>query len=353
MTVFVLATTAVLASAGPTLGYDFVFYHDAARRVLDGGSLYFVGSGGSGDFSRFQYPPTFLPGILPFGLLALVPATWLWLALMTAALLLGIWRLPASASIRWATLLLAGLSWPVVYTLKLGQVTPLLFVLAVLGWRAVEDDRRGGDDALGGTAGLGAAVKLQPGLVLLWAAVAGRWRAVVSGAVVIAILAVLGTVLAGPSTWVDYVKVFNQNLEQIIQPNVTPGGVAQALGLSEEAAGLVQSAVTIGALVVVVLSVRACSPTASYLVAVTSSQLISPALRDHTAMILLLPVAWLLGQRQWWAVTIPLATALPLVALTPPAAYPLAFVVSIAATFAMGTRERRSAGRVAASPATA
>jgi alpha-1,2-mannosyltransferase len=351
--VFGLATAAVLAVAGSTLGFDFRFYYDAARRALEGGSLYFLDGAASGEFSRFQYPPTFLPLILPFGLLDVVPATWAWLALMAAALLAGIWLLPVSVRIRWLTLLLAGLSWPVAYTLKLGQVTPILFLLAVLGWRALNDQRPRAAGILGATAGLGAAIKVQPGLLLLWALLSGRWRAALSGAAVIAGLATLGTILAGPATWGDYLKVFNQNLDQIIVPNVTPGGVAQSLGLSAEAAAAVQNIVIVGALAAVLLSIRACSPTASYLVAVAGSQLVSPALRDHTAMILLIPVAWLLARGQAWAVIIPLVTALPLVGLTPPAAYPLAFIATIAATFALGARIRRTSDAVATLPAAA
>ena len=37
-------------------------------------------------------------------------------------------------------------------------------------------------------------------------------------------------------------------------------------------------------------------PVASYLVAVVASQLLSPILWDHYAMLLLLPVAWLLDR---------------------------------------------------------
>ena len=47
---------------------------------------------------------------------------------------------------------------------------------------------------------------------------------------------------------------------------------------------------------------------ASYMVTIVASQLLSPLLWDHYAMLLLLPVAYLL-QRGWrWAVLVPLAT---------------------------------------------
>ena len=37
-----------------------------------------------------------------------------------------------------------------------------------------------------------------------------------------------------------------------------------------------------------------------------ASQLLSPVLWDHYAMLLLLPVAWLIDRGQWWAVRVPL-----------------------------------------------
>jgi hypothetical protein len=82
-------------------------------------------------------------------------------------------------------------------------------------------------------------------------------------------------------------------------------------------------------------------PDASYLVAVVASQLISPILWDHYAMLLLLPVAWLLERRQWWAVLIPLATsAVVLLVSLPPALYPIAFWAALLGVFAVGWRDR-------------
>ena len=36
---------------------------------------------------------------------------------------------------KWWVVLLAGLSWPFLYAIKLGQVGPLLFLLLAVGWR--------------------------------------------------------------------------------------------------------------------------------------------------------------------------------------------------------------------------
>ncbi len=69
----------------------------------------------------------------------------------------------------------------------------------------------------------------------------------------------------------------------------------------------------------------------SLIVTVVASQLVSPLLWDHYAMLLLLPVAWLLERRQWWAAIVPLALAWPVVGITPAVAYPVAFWVLLVA----------------------
>ena len=72
-------------------------------------------------------------------------------------------------------------------------------------------------------------------------------------------------------------------------------------------------------------AIRWATDEASYLATVIASQLVSPILWDHYAMLLLLPVAYLLAAGRWWALAIPLVTAWPLVGVTPPVAYPVVF----------------------------
>ena len=85
----------------------------------------------------------------------------------------------------------------------------------------------------------------------------------------------------------------------------------------------------------VVASARWATAEASYLVAVIASQLLSPVLWDHYAMLLLLPTAWLLERRQWWAIAIPLATSILLTGL-PAVVYPVAFWVALVAPIVVG-----------------
>jgi alpha-1,2-mannosyltransferase len=338
---FVGGVAATLAVAGDTLGYDFRAYHEAIVRLTNGGSLYDMSFTETGGFGLFYYPPTFAPLLLPFALLATQPAIWTWIALSIAAFLVGVAILPVSRSVRWWILLLAGLSFPFVYAIKLGQVGPILFLAFAVGWRGIDDPIR-----LGVSGAVGAAIKLQPGLVLVWALLTVRFRAVAVGAGVLLVLAVAATLLAGTGAWSDFFTLLRTVTDPIAtERNLTPGAVAYQLGAPAGVATALQLANTIAVVAALLAAIRWAGDEASYLVAVVASQLVSPILWDHYAMLLLLPVAYLLSAGRWWALAIPLVTAWPLVGVTPPVAYPVVFWITLLATLAVGRAARRSAKR--------
>ncbi len=333
---FAAVIGATVAVAGDTLGFDFLAYHQAATRLLAGAPVYDLGFEASGAFGLFYYPPTFVPIVLPFGLLSATTAVWVWTGLLVAAFFVGVAILPVSATVRWWTVLLAGLSWPFAYAVKLGQVGPILFLCFAVGWRWLDDPVR-----LGLSGALGAAIKLQPGLILVWALLTGRYRAVIVGAIGLLVLAVAATLTAGTGSWADFITLIRQVSDPITTAhNFTPGAIAYQLGLSSDVAGLIQLASTVAVLIAVVVAARFATAEASYLVAVVASQLLSPILWDHYAMLLLLPVAYLLSAGRWWALAIPLVTAFPLVGITPPVVYPIVFWVALVATAVVGIRSR-------------
>ena len=126
--------------------------------------------------------------------------------------------------------------------------------------------------------------------------------------------------------------------------NFTPGAIAYQLGLDEGNATLVQGLNTILVVGLLVWASLRTSPVVGYLTAVTASQLLSPVLWDHYALLLLLPTAWLLDRRHWWALAIPLSTAIFAVGL-PSIVYPVAFWVALLAPIAV---ELRSTDRLRA-----
>jgi hypothetical protein len=90
--------------------------------------------------------------------------------------------------------------------------------------------------------------------------------------------------------------------------NFTPGAIAYQAGLSEELATLLQwGSVALVVAATVFAWLRRDAET-SYVVTVVATQMLSPLLWDHYAMVLLIPMALLLERRQWWAIAIPLAT---------------------------------------------
>lgn len=329
---FVLGLAATLAFAGDTLGFDFLAYHQAAARLLSGQPLYDMSFTATGGFGLFYYPPTFAPFLLPFGLLDGLAATWVWIAISIAVFLVGVVALPTSWTVRWWIVFLAGWSFPFVYAVKLGQVGPILFGLFAIGWRW--SDQPGW---LGVTGALGSAVKIQPGLILGWALLTGRWRAVVIGGLTLLALAIAATLLAGLGAWTDFLTLLRTVSDPITtEHNFTPGAVAFQAGMSRDSAALIQVASTILVVAVTLAGVRWATDEASYLMTVVASQLVSPILWDHYAILLLLPVAYLLSAGRWWAAIIPLATAWPLVGVTPPPVYPVVFWATLIVTFLVG-----------------
>jgi alpha-1,2-mannosyltransferase len=337
--VFVGSLALTLRFAGDTLGYDFRAYHQAIVRLFDGQPLYDMSYTGTGGFGLFYYPPTFAPLLIPFGFVAEAPAIAIWITLSIVAFVVGAAILPVSRAVRWWIVLLAGLSFPFVYGVKLGQVGPILLLLMAIGWRWLDSPGR-----LGASGALGAAIKLQPGLILVWALLTRRFRAVLIGAVVLVVLAVIATLLAGLGAWTDFLTLVRTVSDPITTPhNFTPGAVAYQLGIPSGLAATIQVGSTLLVVVFVLVAIRWATDEASYLGTVVATQLVSPILWDHYATLLLLPVAYLLAAGRWWALVIPLATAWPLVGVTPPVIYPLVFWLTLVAVLVVGVRARRRA----------
>jgi len=319
--IFAIGVGLIVLVAGSTLGYDFQAYLAAAHRVLDGQRLYDPNVSVAGGFAIYLYPPPFALAMIPYALAPDQVGLWAWIGTLLVAFAAGVALLPVRTEVRWAILLLAGLQWPFLYSIKLGQVGPLLFLAFAVGWRWLDRPGR-----LGISMAVGALVKVQPGLLFGWALVTRRWRALAIGAAVMLAAALVATIALGFGTWADYVDLLRKVSTPVTTPhNFTPGAIAFQLGSGETTATLIEAATVLVALVVSVAAWLRADAESSYIVTVVASQLISPLLWDHYAMLLLLPTALLLQRRQWWAVLIPLAGWLPA------PVYPILFLVSLLA----------------------
>ncbi len=119
--------------------------------------------------------------------------------------------------------------------------------------------------------------------------------------------------------------------------------MAYQLGVPRDAAALLQwVSMALAALAFVVAALRL-GAVPSYMVAVIASQLLSPILWDHYALLLLLPVAWLMDRGYWWAALFVLATPVLVVGQLPPWIYPAAFWACLVVVVVGVAMRRRSA----------
>jgi alpha-1,2-mannosyltransferase len=327
-----VTTLAVLRAAGSTLGYDFQAYAQAADRLLAGQPLYDPSVDVAGGFAIYLYPPPFALIVVPFALLPDPLGTWAWIGALTACFLVGTALLPVGRSVRWTVVALAALSLPYLYGFKLGQVSPILYLCFAVGWRSLERAV-----PLGLSIAAGTLVKLQPALLFGWMLVTRRWAALAVGCAALLAAVAVTTLLMGVQVWSDYLSLLARVSQPVTTPhNMTPGAVAYRAGLSVDAATAVQYlAMAVTAAVTIFAWLRRDAAT-GFVVGIVASQLLSPLLWDHYAMLLLLPVALLLERRQWWAVAIPL---LPWFASD--LVYPLIFGAALVGPVVAGEPRRR------------
>jgi Glycosyltransferase family 87 len=341
--IFAGSVAAICLASGDLLGYDFRAYVGAAQHLLDGAPLYDPTATEGGPQGLFLYPPPFALASVAFVLVPLWVGIWAWVIGSVVAFLVGTALLPVRVSVRWWVILLAGLCWPFLYSLKLGQMGPILYLLFAIGWRWL--DRAA---VLGASIAIGAMVKVQPALLFGWCLLTGRLRALGAGLAILGVGVVLATVFAGPDSWVQFFDILRRISAPVTTPhNFTPGALAYGAGASEAVATAIELASVIAAGIVAVWAALRRDAATSYVIGVVGTQLASPVVWEHYAMILLLPVALLLERRQWWALAIPILPWLG------PVAYPVVFAAGILGPL-IGSRARErdgSAPTPASSPA--
>ena len=324
-----------------TLGFDYKAYDLAVDHLLAGQTMYDPTVQETGSFGLFFYPPPFAILVLPFAVLPVDVGVVAWTVFLVVVSAVAIWVLPVPVRVRWAVLLLAVLSWPLVYAIKLGQVGPIILLTFALGWRWLDRPWR-----LGVSVAIGTVIKIQPALLIGWALVTGRRRAAVVAVAVVAVIAAVATVVAGPAAWFQEADLLGRVSKPILTPHafgigrlLYEAGVPESVALAVHVANLALVAL------VAAFAVWRGSATGSYLAVVVATQFLSPVLWDHYALILLLPVAWLLSRGRWWTALIPLATATPLLLLPIPGSgwvYPVVFWAALLAVTWEAVRDRRA-----------
>jgi alpha-1,2-mannosyltransferase len=185
---------------------DFDSFWRSARAMLEGQSIYDTGV----DLVNLN-PPLWTVLISPLGLLEPITAYRVFV-LISLLIVVGYlaWtveelRLRPGWTVVGVVMLL--LSCPLLATLALGQVYPVLALGLVAAWVA---DRREGQEISG--AALGLVVALKPSLlpVLLWPLVRRRWKAVLAAVVSGAMATLFGVIVLGPGETLDYIAVLRE-----------------------------------------------------------------------------------------------------------------------------------------------
>ena len=207
---------------------DFdVFWH-SAKALLEGRSLYFE-TGGPDSSTN---PPFWTLLVSPFALLAPLTAYRLFVlttvlaTIASLAWMAGELRMRADWAVAGAGLLL--LSSPLLGTLALGQMYPLLTLGLVAAWVA---DRRGKPKLSGSALGLVVAVKPMLAPILLWPLARRRWGMFLAALVTGAAATLVGVVVAGPSSLLEWLRyVGNRRPDGYWDNNTLPGAAARLFG---------------------------------------------------------------------------------------------------------------------------
>ncbi len=197
-------------------GADFTAYYTAARLIMDGKSPYDATarlleaqSLGLREDRPYIYPPPLAIMIIPLALLAPEPATlmWFWMnvALLILSTMLIIRMLELHSSRIYAVALLIGalVSYPVIFSIFVGQVNVLLLMLLVLAWFFA---RRGTELLAAIMIATASLIKIFPLCIALYFLWKGRYRIFLYTLAALIVLIAVSVAAVGVDPHVTYVN---------------------------------------------------------------------------------------------------------------------------------------------------
>jgi hypothetical protein len=303
-----LAVFVFVNSSG--FGYDFRAYDAAARRVAGGEPLYLSGSVEDYRAGRYEglylYPPTVAVAFLPVTLLTEQAATLAWLSLRVGLLVVGCWALPVSWRARAAILGAAGLSFPVLFDLNIGNVSVVVFALCAAAWRWM-------DSPIAAVAhAMLIALRFPFGIFVLTWSVQRRWRALGRTIAAGLILVAISLPIVGASSYLEYVAIIRGLPDVSVgQHNLSLKSMALELGLADPLASLALPLGYALGLAAIAFAGHRRDASTAFVVTATATLLVTPFMHPHYLVLLLLPSAWLMDRGHWWAFGLPLLGWLP------------------------------------------
>ena len=274
---------------------DFDTFRASAVALVQGGDIYDTPAK-----LRNLNPPLLAVLLTPFALLDALPAyrlfTVLTLLLVVGAVLVVARELRLTARVTTAVVLVVLASSPLHGTLLLGQIYGLLLVGLVAGWVA---ERRG--HPLLAAACYGVTVALKPSLapLLLLPLALRRWRPAAAGFGAAAGASLLGVLVAGPASGLQWLRIGLTEPVPDTADNASLPGLAVRLGLPAAVGTLLGLAVLAGTLAVLGRWRRQVDPAGTAPWAVLAAGLLMSPIAWHNYLMLLWPgVLLLLGPRR-------------------------------------------------------
>ena len=269
---------------------DFDTFRASAVALVQGGDIYDTPAK-----LRNLNPPLLAVLLTPFALLDALLAyrlfTALTLLLVVGALLVVARELRLTARVTTAVVLVVLASSPLHGTLLLGQIYGLLLVGLVAGWVA---ERRG--HPLLAAACYGVTVALKPSLapLLLLPLALRRWRPAAAGFGAAAGATLLGVLVAGPASGLQWLRIGLTEPVPDTADNASLPGLAVRLGLPAAVGTLLGLAVLAGTLAVLGRWRRQVDPAGTAPWAVLAAGLLMSPIAWHNYLMLLLPGVLLL-----------------------------------------------------------
>lgn len=308
LAILLLAATRFIGSSG--FSYDFAAYDLAARRIAAGGPLYPPGVAeayNSGAYANlYLYAPPLAVALMPVSLLAPATAALAWLWLRVVLLVAGCAILPIGVPARVATLGIAGLSFPVLFDLNLGNLSIVLFALSAITWRFRE--RPAASLALAAIL----TVRYSFAIVLVSWLLRRAWRPFAWTIVAGLAIAAVTLPIVGIRGWTDYLTILTGLRDVSTGPhNITFADTFGLLGLAGGVKPVLILASIAAALLVTAFAALNRDAETALVVALTATILFAPFLHPHYMVQLLIPAAFLAGRGHWWGLALPLLGWLP------------------------------------------
>ncbi len=284
-------------------GDFYTFWHSAAA-LWEGRDIYETGAE-----AENRNPPFWTVLISPLGLLEPLLAYRIF-SVLSVFLMVGclIWMASkVRLDPRWAvpgTVLLL-LSSPLLKTLALGQIYPVLATGLVAAWIS---DRRDRLMVSGGALGLVVALKPSLAPIILWPLMRRRWKTFAASLASAAGATLVGAIVVGPGATLDWLMLLSDDTVNPFWDNASLSSAAARLFTENEfarpiatVAWLVPVAYVLGIGAIVLTAVRVrYSPEVALWALVAASLLASP-IAWHNYLVLLGPGILLLLARGWIA----------------------------------------------------